>query len=116
MIVHEHNCGGGDADGGAEDFARVDEEGVQRAGGDQFMAHDAAARVETENHKAFHARFKIGMGAGLLAPVAGALFRVVEHGAIGGEFAESNHLEFHRDEFAMFPGWWVAGEEFHIIS
>lgn len=54
-----------------------DEECVERADGDQVMAHDAATRVEQQHHETFTVRSKVRCADDMEPPVIGGDLRVV---------------------------------------
>ena len=77
VIVREDDRRGIDHDRQPEDFARVDQEGVDRADGYQVVALDPAAGVEDQDHHALAFEVEERITGDVLTPVVGGAFRRV---------------------------------------
>ena len=69
MVVHEHDCRGGERDGNFEDLARMHEYRIERPDGHQMVATNATACVEQQDRETFAFGVKLHRGRYLAAPI-----------------------------------------------
>src|ERR1043166_4063568 len=98
MIMHEDHCGGSADNSYAEYLPRMNQNSIQRAGGDEMMPFNHFAGIEQQHHHAFHIRVEIRMVDHVGPPICRRLFRSVAelHFPRGGTLAKGLDLKLLR--------------------
>ena len=115
VVVHEHDCRGGERDSNFEDLARMHEYRIERPDGHQMVATNATTCVEQQDRETLAFRVKLHRGRYLTAPIIRrSLGRVAKLHLLGRRTFTQRH-DFPFARFAPAEAFRFGLEQFRLI-